>query len=79
MVSTMCAGCALAAMTGASATRSWLQAQHLTWLTPQRLKVATIGLFVAATIGSSAALGGSSAPRPATHHPAAPHVGRPAR
>src|SRR3954451_15656313 len=43
MLCGMCAGCALAAMTGASATRSWLQAQHLTWLTPQRMKVADRG------------------------------------
>jgi hypothetical protein len=57
-------------MTGASATRSWLQAQHLTWLTPQRMKVATVGLFTAATIGSSATLGGSSAP--VTHHVSQP-------
>jgi hypothetical protein len=58
-------------MTGASATRSWLQAQHITWLTPQRMKVATVALFTAAAIGSSATLGGSSAPQPhssAQHH-----------
>jgi hypothetical protein len=53
-------------MTGASATRSWLQAQHITWLTPKRMRVATVALFTAATIGSSATLGGSAAP--AQHH-----------
>jgi hypothetical protein len=58
-------------MTGASATRSWLQAQHLTWLTPQRMKVATIVMFSAAAIGSSATLGGSSAPVHAPAHGAA--------
>jgi hypothetical protein len=55
-------------MTGASATRSWLQAQHLTWLTPQRMKVATIAMFSAAAIGSSATLGGSSTPVHAPAH-----------
>jgi hypothetical protein len=69
----MCAGCALAAMTGASATRSWLQA-HASWLTPGRMKVLTVVLFTAATIGSSATLSGSST---GAHH-AAPtaHVQR---
>jgi hypothetical protein len=66
----MCAGCALAAMTGASATRSWLQAQHITWLTPKRMRVATVVLFTAATIGSSATLGGSSTP--VKHAPQSP-------
>jgi hypothetical protein len=70
----MCAGCALAAMTGASATRSWLQAQHITWLTPQRMKAVTVGLFVVATIGSSATLGGSSAPASTPHQSSAAHV-----
>jgi hypothetical protein len=65
----MCAGCALAAMTGASATRSWLQAQHVTWLTPRRMRVVTVALFTAATIGSSATLGGSgAAPAGSSHH-----------
>jgi hypothetical protein len=68
----MCAGCALAAMTGASATRSWLQAQHITWLTAKRMRVATIALFSAAAIGSSATLGGSSTPVKQPHHNAAP-------
>jgi hypothetical protein len=58
-------------MTGASATRGWLQAHHQTWLTPKRMKVATVVLFTAATIGSSATLGGSSTPvHPATQHAA---------
>jgi hypothetical protein len=57
-------------MTGASATRSWLQAQHLTWLTPKRMRVATVAMFTAATIGSSATLGGSAtAPK---HHASQP-------
>jgi hypothetical protein len=58
-------------MAGASATRSWLQAQHATWLTPKRMKVATVGIFTAAAIGSSVTLGGSSTPAHGAHHPAA--------
>jgi hypothetical protein len=61
-------------MTGASATRSWLQAQHMTWLTPKRMKVVTVGLFAAATIGSSATLGGSSTPAASSHHAPPAHV-----
>ena len=57
----MCAVCAMAAMGGASGARSWLQAQHATWLTPPRMKVATVGLFAAATIGSSVTVSGSDA------------------
>jgi hypothetical protein len=58
----MCAMCALAAMTGASGTRVWLQARHETWLTPRRMQVVTVGLFATATLGSSVAFSGSSAP-----------------
>jgi hypothetical protein len=60
----MCAVCAMATMAGASGARSWLQAKHATWLTPRRMKVATVGLFAAATIGSSVAVSGSDA----SHH-----------
>jgi hypothetical protein len=51
----------MAAMTGASGARVWLEAQHATWLTPARMRVATVGIFAAATLGSSVALSGSSA------------------
>jgi hypothetical protein len=58
----------MAAMAGASGTRSWLQAQHQSWLTERRMKAATAGIFVAATLGSTVALKGSSSP--ANHAPA---------
>ena len=58
----MCAACAMAAMAGASGARSWLQAQHQSWLTDRRIKAATAGIFVAATLGSTVALKGSSPP-----------------
>jgi hypothetical protein len=70
----MCGICAMAAMTGASGARSWLQSRHSTWLTPRRMKVATIALFAAATLGSSVAFSGSSSadhqqhPAPAASH-----------
>ena len=44
----MCAGCVMAAAAGASGARSWLQAQHMTWLTPRVLRAMTIALFVVA-------------------------------
>jgi hypothetical protein len=65
----------MAAAAGASGVRSWLQAHHITWLTPQRLRAATIALFVAAFGFSSITLSGSTA---AQHHspPPALHASR---
>jgi hypothetical protein len=57
----------MAAMAGASGARSWLQNRHETWLTERRMKAATAGIFVAATLGSTVALKGSTPP--ADHHP----------
>jgi hypothetical protein len=57
----------MAAMAGASGARSWLQNRHETWLTERRIKAATAGIFVAATLGSTVALKGSTPP--ADHHP----------
>jgi hypothetical protein len=67
----MCAACALTAMAGASGARSWLQAHHSTWLTEQRLKRATVGIFVVATVGSTMTLSGST---PAGHSSGHPHA-----
>jgi len=58
-------------MTGATGARAWLQAQHATWLTPPRVKAATVGVFAAAAIGSSVTLSGTT-PAGSTSHPAAP-------
>jgi hypothetical protein len=60
----MCAGCVMAAMAGASGTRSWLQS--VPWLTPARLKALTIALFVVAFVVSSVVLSGSGAAAHAT-------------
>jgi hypothetical protein len=59
----------MAAMAGASGARSWLQTRHETWLTESRMKAATAGIFVAATLGSTVALTGSTPP---AHHPVPP-------
>lgn len=61
----------MAAAAGASGTRAWLQARHLTWLTPRRIRMATIALFVAAFGISSVGLSGST---PAQHAPHAIQV-----
>jgi hypothetical protein len=58
-------------MAGASGARSWLQAHHVTWLTPRRMRVATASIFVAATLGSTVALKGSSPPSHPSSHPVA--------
>ena len=69
----------MAAMAGASGARTWLQAQHATWLTPQRMRVATVGIFAAAALGSSLTLSGSTPHAPAHHAHAAAAAHAPAR
>jgi hypothetical protein len=49
----------MAAAAGATGVRSWLQAHHLTWLTPKRMKIVTIALMVAALLVSTIGLSGS--------------------
>jgi hypothetical protein len=68
----------MAAMAGATGARSWLQSRHDTWLTPGRVKVATVGVFTAAALGSSVALSGTS-PSPDQHHHTPPPPGHSAR
>jgi hypothetical protein len=72
----MCAACAIAAAAGASGAGSWLQAQHLTWLTPKRMRAATVTMFIVAAGVSSVGLSGSSTPLP---KPAAQHASEQAR
>jgi hypothetical protein len=67
----MCAACAMAAAAGATGARTWLQTRGWTWLTPTRLKRATIGAFVAAAIISSVGLSGSTQPTSSHHTPVA--------
>ena len=61
----MCMMCAMAAATGATGARTWLQNSHATWLTPRRMRAATIGVMTAAFVGSTVGLSGST---PASHH-----------
>src|SRR5437763_861078 len=56
----MCGACAMAAAAGASGARAWLQAHGSTWLTPRRLRLATIALMVAAFGVSTVGLSGST-------------------
>ena len=57
----------MAAAAGASGARSWLQAQHMTWLTPRVLRAMTVVLFVVAFVFSSVTLSGST-PNSHAHH-----------
>jgi hypothetical protein len=57
----MCAQCMMAASTaaaGATGVRAWLAARQFSWLTPRRLRIATIVLIGAALLGSSVTLSG---------------------
>jgi hypothetical protein len=66
----MCMMCAMAAATGATGARTWLQNSHATWLTPRRLRVATIGVMSVALGVSTVGLSGSTpAPNRASDHP----------
>jgi hypothetical protein len=56
----MCMMCAMAAATGATGARTWLQNSHVTWLTPRRMKVATIVVMSAALAVSTVGLSGST-------------------
>jgi hypothetical protein len=58
----MCVMCAMTAAAGATGARTWLQNSHATWLTPRRMRVATIGVMSAAVVGSTVGLSGSTAP-----------------
>ena len=60
----MCAMCALVASAGATGVRSWLQAHRGTWLTPARLRVATVAVFTLALLLATVAFSGSTKPEP---------------
>jgi hypothetical protein len=52
----------MAAATGATGVRTWLQTRHYTWLTPRRLHRVTVALLIAGALVPSVALSGSGAP-----------------
>ena len=60
----------MAAATGATGARTWLQNSHATWLTPRRMRVATIGVMSAAFAVSTVGLSGSTP----SSHPTAGHA-----
>jgi hypothetical protein len=55
---------AMAATAGATGVRSWLAAKQFSWLTPRRLRIATIALIAAALLASAMLVSGSSQDRP---------------
>jgi hypothetical protein len=61
----------MTAAAGATGLRAWLQTRGWTWLTPKRLKRATIAAFVAAAIVSSVGISGSAHPTSSQHAPPA--------
>jgi hypothetical protein len=65
----------MTAAAGATGLRTWLQTRGWTWLTPKRLKRATIAACVAATIVSSVGISGSAHATPA-HHAASSALNR---
>jgi hypothetical protein len=69
----MCVGCAMAAASAATGTRTWLQTHNFGWLTPARLRALTIAVMSAAAIVSTIGFSGSSAP-PAHSQTPAQHV-----
>jgi hypothetical protein len=59
----------MAAAAGASGVRSWLQVQHLSWLTPRVLRSVTVAMFIAAFVISSVGLAGSTPAKQIATHP----------
>jgi hypothetical protein len=63
----------MAAASGATGLRTWLQTHNMEWLTPRRMRALTIGVMCAAGLVSTVGIGGSTPP---TSHsaPRAAHV-----
>ena len=58
----MCMQCVTGAMTaaaGATGLRSWLAAKRFSWMTPRRLRLATLGLICAGVLAASIGLSGA--------------------
>jgi hypothetical protein len=60
----MCVGCAMAAASAATGFRAWLQAHHMSWLTPRRMRALTVAAMCAAGLVSTVGIRGST-PAPA--------------
>jgi hypothetical protein len=63
----MCAACALVAASAASGARAGLQAYGPRYLTPKRLRMATVAAFAAAFFGASVTFSGTAPPSQAQH------------
>ena len=58
----MCAQCmmgATAAVAASTGMRAWLANRGFSWLTPRRMRLATISLIVVGLIGASVGLSGT--------------------
>lgn len=56
----------MAAASGATGMRTWLQTHQIEWLTPRRMRGITIGVMCAAGLVCTVGVGGATPP-PATH------------
>jgi len=54
-----CAATATTAVGAASGIRVWLRLKAGAWMTPRRMRLATVSLLALAVLGSSVALGGT--------------------
>jgi hypothetical protein len=65
----------MAAASAASGFRTWMQSQHIPWLTPRRMRRLTIAAMCAAGVVSTIGFSGSTPPAtahtplPAEHSP----------
>jgi hypothetical protein len=50
---------AAAAVGGAAGVRAWLATKRRSWMTPRRMRIATIALLAASLLASSLALSGT--------------------
>jgi hypothetical protein len=50
---------AMTATASATGIRAWLARRNWSWLTPRRMRFATVGLLAAALVVSAVGLGGS--------------------
>jgi hypothetical protein len=56
------------AASAATGARSWLAARGFQWMTPRRLKVATMVIIAAAFVGGSLRFSGSTPPPSTAQH-----------
>jgi hypothetical protein len=57
----------MAAASGATGLRTWLQTHNMGWLTPRRMRALTIGMMCVAGLVSTVGIGGATPPPPPSH------------